>query len=90
MKPLLVVFVIVAAACDLATTELALREKRLKELNPLMRNQKWRVALKAAATAVVIGVASMLAPVAGNAMLVVCGCLWVGAAVWNVTQISRY
>jgi hypothetical protein len=81
----LVALLVIAAACDILTTEFALRYRKVKELNPLMRRKPVRIALKAAATAIVLIVAKYTHP----ATIIVASVVWLGAAIWNVTQISR-
>lgn len=84
---MLYALLIVAAACDLLTTEFALRYHKARELNPLMQTRRRRLVLKSAATALLIVVAYMV-PAARAALLITGSVVWLGAAIWNVTQVS--
>ena len=81
----------VPSAADLLATEYALAQHPtgLREANPLMRDQAQRIAIKVAATAVLVYVykrAKRNNPKGARVFAIVAGSVFMAATVWNVSQ----
>jgi len=84
---------LIAGSADLVTTEVGLRRGGYVEANPLMSRPEFRITVKAASTAAVIGVSRHLEKKgrrkAARIVLWTGAAVWAGAAGWNAYQLRR-
>lgn len=82
----------IAAGADLVTTEIGLHQGGV-EINPVMQSSGWRIALKAATTALIVWLCDLLDK-RGDAgwsdfLQWLATGVWGGAAAWNLSQLKE-